>query len=163
MKEFVKKIFLFDFNKYFKRRELYFRTNSKIMRAFLLLWLKKQHERMSADIAIDINLRKNQFLGTPIFNPHGINGIIIPQNAIIGKNCFISHQVTIGNSMEKAPVIGNNVRTGANCPVFFDVPDNSTVVLPKPRVVVKEKDYEYYTIKEDSVKRHGFTPSSITE
>lgn len=181
MKEFVKKIFLFDFNKYFKRRELYFCTNSKIMKAFLLLWLKKQHERMSADIAIDINLRKNQFLGTPIFNPHGINGIVISQNAVIGKNCFISHQVTIGNSMGKAPVIGdnvyigpgaklfgdikigNNVRIGANCSVFFDVPDNSTVVLPKPRVVVKEKDYEYYTIKEDSVKRHGFTPSSITE
>lgn len=61
MKEFVKKIFLFDFNKYFKRRGLYFRTNSKIMKAFLLLWLKKQHERMGADIAIDINLRKINF------------------------------------------------------------------------------------------------------
>lgn len=38
-----------------------------------------------------------------------------------------------------------------------------TVVLPKPRVIVKEKDYEYYTIKEDSVKRHDFTQNSITE
>ena len=186
MKELVKKLFLFDFNKYFKRRDLYFHTKSKAIKVFLLLWLKRQHERMNADIAVDINLKKNQFLGTPIFNPHGINGIVISQNDVIGKNCFISHQVTIGTSMGKAPVIGdnvyigpgakifggikigNNVRIDANCPVFFDVPDNSTVVLPKPRVIVKEKDYEYYTIEEDSVKRYsvkryGFTQNSIIE
>ena len=70
---------------------------------------------MNADIAVDINLKKNQFLGTPIFNPHGINGIVISQNAVIGKNCFISHQVTIGTSMGKAPVIGDNVYIGTWC------------------------------------------------
>lgn len=37
MKEFVKKLFLFDSNKYFKRRDLYFHTKSKAKRAFLLL------------------------------------------------------------------------------------------------------------------------------
>lgn len=167
MKELIKKIFLFDFDKYFTRREKYFCAKSRIYRAFLLLWLKKQHERMNADIAIDINLKKNQFLGKPIFNPHGINGIIISQNAIIGKNCFISHQVTIGRSMGKSPIIGdnvyigpgakifggikigNNVRIGANCPVFFDVPDNATVVLPKPRVIMREDGYKYYTLSKD--------------
>lgn len=59
----------------------------------------------------------------------------------------IFHQVTIGRSRGKAPVIGdnvfigpgakifggirvgNNVKIGANCVVFQDVPDNSTVVL----------------------------------
>lgn len=40
--------------------------------------------------------------------------------------------------------IGNNVRIGANCVVFEDVPDNATVVLPKPRVIIKDKDYKYY-------------------
>ena len=34
--------------------------------------------------------------------------------------------------------IGNNVKIGANCVVFMDVPDNCTVALPKPRVIVRE-------------------------
>ena len=33
--------------------------------------------------------------------------------------------------------IGNNVKIGANCIVIDDIPDNSTVVLNKPRVIVK--------------------------
>ncbi|MDA1472755.1 MULTISPECIES: hypothetical protein [Bacteroides] len=33
--------------------------------------------------------------------------------------------------------IGNNVKVGANCVVVEDVPDNCTVVLPKPRVIGK--------------------------
>lgn len=78
------------------------------------------------------------------------------------KNCFLSHQVTIGRNRGGAPVIGdnvyigpgakifgaihigNNVRIGANCVVFEDVPDNATVVLPKPGVIIKDKDYKYY-------------------
>lgn len=75
------------------------------------------------------------------------------QRAIIGKNYFISHQVTIGSSMNEVPIIGdncyiglgikifgnirisNNVRIGANYPVFFDILDNGTVVFPKLRVI----------------------------
>ena len=34
--------------------------------------------------------------------------------------------------------IGNNVRIGANCVVTEDVPDNATVVLERPRVIVHE-------------------------
>ena len=36
------------------------------------------------------------------------------------------------------------MRIGANCVVFEDVPDNATVVLLKPRVIIKDKDYKYY-------------------
>lgn len=48
--------------------------------------------------------------------------------------------------------IGNNVRIGANCIVFFDVPDNATVVLEKPRVIMKEKGYEYYVFDPDKMR-----------
>lgn len=40
--------------------------------------------------------------------------------------------------------IGNNARIGANAIVFEDVPDNSTVVLPKPRIIQKEENYRYF-------------------
>ena len=91
-----------------------------------------------------------------------LKGIVIAAGAIIGRNCFLEHQVTIGRSRGGAPVvgdnvyigpgakifggihIGNNVRIGANCVVFEDIPDNATVVLPKPRVIIKDEGYQYY-------------------
>ncbi|MBR2453279.1 MAG: hypothetical protein IKB32_04480 [Clostridia bacterium] len=89
--------------------------------------------------------------------PHGLYGIIISHNAVIGKNCTIFHQVTIGEGNNGAPVIGdncvigagakitggikigNNVKIGTNCVVAWDVPDNSTVVMPKPRILIKDE------------------------
>ena len=35
--------------------------------------------------------------------------------------------------------VGNNVRIGANCVVATDIPDNSTVVMPLPRIINHEE------------------------
>lgn len=51
----------------------------------------------------------------------------ILDNVMIGAGAKILPGVTIGN----------NVKVGANCVVVEDVPDNCTVVLPKPRVIAK--------------------------
>ena len=51
----------------------------------LLYWIKKQNEGQSADISIDSQMEKDVFESRPIFNPHGINGIVIAQGARIGK------------------------------------------------------------------------------
>ena len=95
-----------------------------------------------------------RFESTPDL-PHGIKGIIVSHNAKVGKNATIFHQVTIGEGKGGAPIIGdnvllgagakiigkirigNNVRIGANCVVVEDVPDNTTVVLSKPRMIYK--------------------------
>ena len=90
--------------------------------------------------------------------PHGLNGIIISHNAVIGYDCKIFHQVTIGEGRGGAPKvgnhvligagakiiggihIGNNVKIAAGCVVMQDIPDN-TVVLPcELRIHVKEKE-----------------------
>lgn len=103
--------------------------------------------------------------------PHGISGIFISGGAKIGRNCVIFQQVTIGSntlsdsSSRGAPTIGdnvyigagakiigkvtigNNVRIGANAVVVTDVPDNSVVVMNKPRVIRKENmDNKFYHI-----------------
>ncbi|MBE6954054.1 MAG: serine acetyltransferase [Ruminococcaceae bacterium] len=94
--------------------------------------------------------------------PHGMSGIFVSKGAVIGKNCTVFQQVTIGsNSIEGsktygAPTlgdnvyigagakiiggitVGDNVRIGANCVVTQNIPANSTVVLEKPRVIVRE-------------------------
>lgn len=69
----------------------------------------------------------------------------------------IYHQVTIGEGNSGAPIIGDNaiigagakivgkieigsnVKIGANCIVFKDIPDNSTVVMKAPRIIIKEE------------------------
>lgn len=80
---------------------------------------------------------------------HGLNGIIIGQDAIIGKNvtfyqrvtisqygCVIGDNVILGTGavVLSNVKVGNNVRIGANA-VVEDIPDNSTVVLQKPRII----------------------------
>lgn len=108
---------------------------------------------------------ETKFQGQPQF-PHGICGIFISQGAVIGADCTIFQQVTIGSNMLKdsrgfgAPTIGDNVyigagakiignvkignncRIGANCVVTKDVPDNATVVLEQPRIIVHEMERE---------------------
>ena len=102
-----------------------------------------------------------KFEGMPKL-PHGPRGIFISDGAKIGKGCVIFHQVTIGSNTladsrgKGSPnigdncyigcgakliggiTVGNNVRIGANCVVTSDVPDNTTVVLNKPRMIQKE-------------------------
>jgi serine O-acetyltransferase len=52
----------------------------------------------------------------------------------IGDNVYIGAGAKIIGGIK----IGNNVKIGANCVVFMDIPDDCTVVLPKPRVIEKQ-------------------------
>lgn len=119
-----------------------------------LLYIKRQDAFNNASMGTHRNFGAK--FATPPHLPHGLNGIIISHNAIIGKNATIFHQVTIGEGKNGAPIIGdnvligagakiignikigNNVRIGAGCVVSCDIPDNCTVVLEKPRIIVKE-------------------------
>ena len=54
-------------------------------------------------------------------------GTVIGDNVMLGAGSKILPGVTIGN----------NVKVGANCVVVEDIPDNATVVLPKPRIILR--------------------------
>ena len=56
----------------------------------------------------------------------------------LGDNVYIGCGAKIIGNVK----IGNNVRIGANCVVTRDVPDNATVVLEKPRVIVRDTPQE---------------------
>jgi len=102
------------------------------------------------------------FGGEPCF-PHGIHGIFISGEAIVGKNCVIFQQVTIGSNTlydsggRGSPTIGdncyigagakivgkirigNNVRIGANAFVYQDVNNNSIITCATPRIIQMQK------------------------
>ena len=97
-----------------------------------------------------------QFASPPNL-PHGLNGIVVSHNAVIGRNCTIFHQVTIGEGQDGAPMIGDNVligagakligrirvgsnvKIGAGCTVAVDIPEGATVVCERPRIIIKEE------------------------
>lgn len=130
-------------------------STSKVVKRYWLLRLKLMESYNNASLGTYIN-RGAIFEGTPIL-PHGLRGIHITDKAHIGKNCTIFQQTVIGvkylngggpiigdncligaGAMVLGEVrIGNNVVIGANCVVDFDVPDNTTVVGQKPRIIRK--------------------------
>ncbi|MBA4317255.1 MAG: serine acetyltransferase [Flavobacterium sp.] len=95
-------------------------------------------------------------IGSGFYIGH-FGGIVVNGSAIIGKNCNLSHCVTIGQAnrgkIKGSPVIGdnvyigpgakiigsvkvgNNVAIGANCVVTKDIPANAVVVGIPGRVI----------------------------
>ena len=142
-------------SKYWKRRTLAIsKKGNRIRKLFSLFYVKRCDAFNCASTGAHIGYGA-QFK-TPPHLPHGLNGIVISHNAIIGENVTIFHQVTIGEGNGGAPTIGdncyigagakiiggikigNNVRIGAGCVVFRDIPDNATVVLDNIRIIVRE-------------------------
>lgn len=143
-------------NKYWKWRKDVINPKSKtpkLLRVFMLYRIKKMDAYNGASFGT--HLGYGAIFEEPPKLPHGLRGIYISHNVSIGKNCTIFHQVTIGEGKNGAPKIGdncyigagakivgkikigNNVKIGAGCVVVDDIPDNTTVVMQKPRFIKK--------------------------
>lgn len=141
---------------YYNVRQRYKSSNSKFFKKiYSIINQGYQHETCSY-------LPFNNTIKGPINFLHGTYGIFISGEAVIGKNCTIYHQVTIGSNMlidskglgspkigdncligAGAKIIGNitignNCRIGANTVVTKDLPDNSVIVLSTPQIFQKE-------------------------
>lgn len=108
-------------------------------------------------------------IGTGFYIGH-FGGIFVNGKTVIGDNCNISQDVTIGiKNRGKSPgvptigdnvyigpgakifggiIIGNNVAIGANCVVTKDIPDNS-VVVGIPGKVISTDGSDGYIQKTD--------------
>lgn len=131
----------------------YHNTDNKFLKNYYFLRFKLVQKKFGAAIPITAKFGNN------IIFPHGLYGIFVSKDAIIGNNCTIFHQVTIGRNDTKtskkfgtpkigdnvyigcgAKIIGkvkieNNVRIGANCVVTNDIPSNKTVIMEKNRII----------------------------
>lgn len=125
------------------------RTKSRLRADLLTFFLNRMAHRRGGYIG-----RGAQIAAIPSL-PHGLHGIYISRYAKIGRGYRIYQNVTIGKVGGKAPEIGencligagacivggvrigSNVKIGAGAVVAQNIPDNSTVVSPAPRVIVK--------------------------
>lgn len=147
----------YNHNRYWRYRTIVVDSSrgSKLGDLFRLYYIKRADAFNNASMGTHRNMGAT--FETPPNLPHGLNGIIVSHNAVIGKNCTIFHQVTIGEGRGGAPVIGdnvligagakiigdvhigNNVRIGTGCVVMQDVPENCTVI-PAPAQFIQRKE-----------------------
>jgi serine O-acetyltransferase len=122
-----------------------------VLAGVLRRWAALRHRYWSVVCGADIPL--NCQLGGGLLLPHA-NGIVIHPDAVIGVNCLIFQQVTIGNGTRPGvPRIGGHVdigagakilggvsigdhaRIGANAVVLDDVPAGASAAGIPARVV----------------------------
>jgi len=123
----------------------YKQSNNIIYKKILSKWCVLKHRFWSVVTGAEIDLSCQ--IGGGLLIPHP-NGIVIHPKAIIGNNCLIFQQVTVGTNHKSAtpPVIGDHVdigtgakilgdiqighsaKIGANAVVGMNVPNNSTAV-----------------------------------
>jgi serine O-acetyltransferase len=95
-----------------------------------------RHRFWSVVTGADIPL--NSKLGGGLILPHP-NGIVIHPDAVIGPNCLIFQQVTIGTrSGSRPPVIGGHVDIGAGAKILGDIAVGNHANVGANAVVVKD-------------------------
>ena len=143
----------YNHEKYWKRRDIVINPNDKtylLLKLYYLYYIKRTDAYHNCSFGT--NLNSGAYFATPPHLPHGPKGIIVGHDVRIGANSIIYQQVTIaqggvkilnnvligaGAKILPGVSIGNNVKVGANAVVVEDVPDNATVVLPNPRIILK--------------------------
>jgi serine O-acetyltransferase len=65
-------------------------------------------------------------------------GVVVHTNAVIGKNCIIAQQVTVGgrSKQKNVPRIGDNVYIGCGAKVLGDITIGDEVVIGAGAVVI---------------------------
>ena len=142
----------YDHEKYWRlRNKITQKKGTKLSRLICLYRIKRMDAKNCASMGT--NLAQSAYFASTPQLPHGLYGIIVTHNAVIGSNCTTYHQVTIGQGNGGAPTIGdnvyigagakiignvkigNNVKIGANAVVLKNIEDNCTVVGVPAKVV----------------------------
>lgn len=108
-----------------------------------------------------IELPPTATIGRRLRIPHA-GPVVLHPFSRIGDDCILRQSTTLGTSgpwrRDSAPAVGDRVQLGVGASVlgpitvgddvklgpgtvvFFDVPDGATVVVPKPRVILRKDE-----------------------
>ena len=146
----------YNHEKYWRRRAIVIGPNAKtplLIKLYYLYYIKRKDAKLHCSFGTGLGYGA-QF-ATPPYLPHGPHGIIVGHDAKVGAGCIIYHQVTIaggnvvigdrtelGSGAKVLPnvKIGNHCHVGANAVVVEDMPDHSTCVMQKPRIIIKNRE-----------------------
>ena len=117
------------------------------------MWLRRLRFRFGVDVPASTQVGSGLYMNHP-------NGIVVHSEAVIGRNCNLSQDVTLGEAnrgrnagfpvlgdgvyvgpgakIVGAVRVGDNAAIGANCVVTRDVPENAVVVGVPGRVISDE-------------------------
>ena len=139
-------------------------TRSNLVLRFLVYHTFGHPMYMRYTYKFGISIPFETQIGSGFYIGH-FGGIVVNEECVIGKNCNISHGVTLGvvnrGDKQGCPTIGDNVyigpgakivgkikvgnfaAIGANCVVTHDVPDYGVVVGIPGRVISEEGSVGY--------------------
>lgn len=140
----------YNHRKYWHRRDKVLDENYKnfIIKLYYLLYIKRIDAYHNCSFGTNYN--NGTIFMTPPILPHGPKNIIVGHDLKIGHNVTIFHNVTLahggsiigdnvlfstGSVLLPGRNVNNNSKIGANAVVVEDIPENSTVVLNKPRII----------------------------
>ena len=96
-----------------------------------------------------IEIHPGANIGKRLFIDHGM-GIVIGETAVVGDDCTLYHQVTLGGTGKdvgkRHPTLGNNVMVGAGAKVLGPIYIADNVKIGAGAVVVKECKQKSVTI-----------------
>ena len=136
-----------NLNYFWRLYRLQKKARFRVIRDILTFLMSRSAHRHGGYIGPD-----TVFMGVPEL-PHGLHGIFVSRFAVIGEDCRIYQNVTIGEVNRKTPIIGRNcligagaivlgdikigenVKIGAGAVVSTDIPDNCTVVSQPIRII----------------------------
>lgn len=88
-----------------------------------------------------IEIHPGAQIGKRLFIDHGM-GVVIGETAIIGDDCLIYHQVTLGgmsaNDEKRHPTLGNNVMVGTGAKVLGNIHIGDNVKIGANCIVIKD-------------------------
>jgi len=114
----------------------FWRKKSGLLAHLVGKWLVLRHRFWSVVTGADIPLNCN--IGGGLLIPHP-NGIVIHPDAIIGVNCLIFQQVTIGTRNRGGlPRIGNHVDIGAGAKILGPVEIGDHARIGANAVIIKD-------------------------
>lgn len=137
------------FHALFSHRIAHFFYNIKL---FFIARLISQLTRFFTGIEI----HPGATIGKRLMIDHGM-GIVIGETAVIGNDCVIYHQVTLGGTgkekLKRHPTIGNNVLIGAGAKLLGPINIGDNVKIGAGSVVLKsvEKNSTVVGVPEDRV------------
>jgi serine O-acetyltransferase len=116
----------------------YYKINKNPIERLLQSIFNKFFQYYSRKFCIDFKAKVK--IGYGLHIPHPI-GIVINGKSTIGNNCTIMQQVTLGNNLleiNKAPIIGDNVKIGAGAKIIGNVKIGDNVIIGANAVVTKD-------------------------